>query len=158
MYMQRNNGRLYFNHRIREDGKKINIFDKVNTIKKELKDIFPEISGDMLLSMLSHCRRHYEGKLHYGRRSNPDNVARVGELTTNESILYEYLLKNNLNPSTSYRWFLATRVPDDIKERLAKGKLSYKKALIISANRKRVRESNDALSMVEEINNIIRSL
>ena len=158
MYMQKNNGKLFFNYRIREDGKKLVIFDKVNQIKKDIKDILPEIDGDRLLSMLSHCRRYYEGKLHYGRRTNPENLMRVRELTHNEQLLYDYLLKNNLNPSTTYRWFLATRVPEDIHQRLSEGKLSYKKALQISANRKRVRESNTGLLMVEEINNIVRSL
>ena len=158
MYMQKNNGTLYFNHRIREDGKKINIFDRVNRIKKDIKSILPEIDGDRLLSMMSHCRRYYEGKLHYGRRTDPKNLKRVRELTANERILYEYLLKNNLNPSTTYRWFLATRVPEDIKQRLKDKKLSYKKAMQISANRKRARESNSGLLMMEEINNVVRSL
>ena len=146
------------NTRIRENGSKINIFDKVNVIKKELKSTLPEIDGDMLLSMLSHCRRYYEGKLHYGRRSNPENLKRIRKLTVNERIVYEYLLKNNLNPSTTYRWFLATRVPEDIKQRLKNKTLSYKKALEISANRKKVRESNTGLLMIEEINNVVKSL
>lgn len=156
--MQKNNGQVFINHQIRWDGKKINIFDKVNQIKKDIKAILPEIEGDKLISMFSHCRRYYEGKLHYGRRTNPENLKRIRELTQAEQILYDYLLKNNLNPSTTYRWFLTTRVPYDIKEKLSKNQISYKKALEISANRKRVVESNKGLLIMEEINNIVRSL
>ncbi len=68
------------------------------------------------------------------------------------------MLKNNLNPSTTYRWMIACRVPADIKSKLAKGELSYKKALQIAGNRLRVRESNTGLLMIEEITNIVRSL
>jgi hypothetical protein len=146
------------NYRIREKGKKINIFDKINQIKKDIKALLPEIEDDRLLIMFSHTRRYYEGKLYYGRRTNLENLERKRELTEAEKIVYDYLLKNKLNPSTAYRWFLACRVPSDVKEKLVQGRLSYKKALQISANRKRVRESNTGLLMVEEINNIIQSL
>ena len=158
MYMAKNKGILYINHQIREKGKKICIFDKVNRIKTDIKVLLPEIEGDRLISMMSHCRRYYEGKLHYGRRTNPENLERIRDLTEAEKMLYDFLLKNNLNPSTTYRWFLACRVPADIKEKLEQGKLSYKKALQISANRKKVIESNTGLLMMEEINNVIRSL
>jgi hypothetical protein len=53
---------------------------------------------------------------------------------------------------------IACRVPSDIKEKLIKGQVSIIKAMQISANRKRVKESNTRLMMIEEINNIIRSL
>lgn len=155
---RKNKSIIYINHRIRSNGKKINIFDKVHHIKKDLKVLLPEIEEDKLLSMFSHMRAYYEGKLHYGRRSNPANWSRKKELTEAEKIIYDYLLKNKLNPSTTYRWFLATRVPEDIKDKLKQGRLSYKKALEISANRRRKRESNTGLLMMEEINNVIRSL
>lgn len=158
MYMSKINGITYINYRIRENKRKINIFDKVNTIKKDLKEIIPEIDEDKLLTMFSHLRRKYEGNLHYGRRTNPENHKRKRELTEVEKIIYNYLLKNKLSPSTTYRWFLACRVPSDIKEKLEKGQLSYKVALKISANRKRAKESNVGLLMIEEINNIVESL
>lgn len=144
------------NTQIRENGEKVNIFDKVNRIRKDLIILFPEIEPDRLLSMFSHCRRYYEGKLHYGRRTSKEKMPR--NLSTSERILYDYLLKNNLNPSTTYRWFLATRVPEDIKQKLREGRISHKKAMQISANRRRVKESNSGLLMTEEINNIVRSL
>src|SRR3989344_3980155 len=146
------------NRQIRENGKKRSIFDKVNEVKQHIKATLPEVDSDRLIHMLSHCRRYYEGNLYYGRRSIEENQQKKRDLTETERILYDLLLKMNLNPGTAYRWFLATRVPFDIKEKLEKGMISQRKAMEISANRKRVRESNIGLLMMEEIRTIMRSL
>lgn len=156
--MQKNNGITFINHRIREKGKKINLFDKINSIKQDIKQIIPELEEDKLLAMFSHIRLFQYGKLHYGRRNNPENLKNKRELTANEKIIYDYMLKNNLNPSTTYRWFVACRVPSDIKEKLEQGKISYRKAVMIADNRKKSRLSNTGLLMIEEINNVVRSL
>ena len=158
MYMTKNKDKIFINTQIREKGKKINIFDKVNQIKKDLKTLFPEIEEDRIIPMFSHIRNFFYGNLHYGRHEVPENKQRKRGLTKAETVLYDYMLKKNLNPSTTYRWMIACRVPADIKEKLAKGQLSFRKAMQISANRKRVRESNTGLMMVEEVNNILRSL
>ena len=79
-------------------------------------------------------------------------------LTVNERILYDYLLRHDLNPSTTYRWFLATRLPQDIREQLAKGKIGQQLAMQIAANRRRTKHSTTGLLMMEDIRNIIRKL
>ena len=151
------------NCRIREkDGHKKNIFDKVNEIKDDLRTLFPEIDDSRYIKMLSRCRRKYGGVLYKGRVGKvlklPIEFRLKDELSANELILYDYLLKKKLNPGTTYRWFIATRIPDDIKEKLAQGQISTKKAMEISANRKRVRESNLGLLMMEELRTIVRGL
>lgn len=156
--MSKNKDKVFINTNIREKGKKINIFDKVNQIKNDLKTLLPEIEEDKIIPMFSHIRVFFYGTLYYGRREVPENKRRKRKLTKAETILFDYMLKNNLNPSTTYRWMIACRVPTDIKEKLAKGQISFRKAMQISANRKRVRESNTGLLMVEEINNLVRSL
>ena len=158
MYMAKNKGKIFINTQIREKGKKINIFDKVNQIKSDLKSLLPEVEEDKIIPMFAHVRNFFYGKLYYGRSSVPENKQRKRKLTKAETILLDYMLKTNLNPSTTYRWMIATRVPADIKEKLAKGQISFAKAMQISANRKKVRESNTGLMMIEEINNLIRSL
>jgi hypothetical protein len=158
MYMAKNGDKVFINTQIRENGKKINIFDKVNQIKQDLKVLFPEIEEDKIIPMFSHVRNFFYGNLYYGRRNVPENRQRKRSLTKTETILYDYMLKNSLNPSTTYRWMIACRVPTDIREKLAKGQISCRKAMQISANRKRVRESNTGLLMIEEVNNIVRSL
>jgi hypothetical protein len=140
---------IHINHRVRHKGKKIPIFDRINLIKSDLKELLPEISEDKFLSMMSHIRNSYYGKLHYGRRENPENQKRKRELTEAERVILDYLLKNKLNPSTTYRWFVACRIPSDIKEKLKQGRVSFKKAFEIADNRKRAKESNTGLLMME---------
>jgi hypothetical protein len=152
---------LGMSYQIREKGRKRSMFEKVREIKQKLKRALPEIEDNRLISMLGHCRRYYEGSLYYGRRTTDKTEKKQRkqlDLTQMERVLYDFLLRNNLNPSTTYRWFLATRVPDDIKDKLAKKQISYRKAMQISYNRKRVRESNIGLLMLEEMRIIVRGL
>ncbi len=145
------------NTHIRENGKKRSIFDKVNEIKQDIKTILPEVEGDKLISMLSKIRTYISHKkkgVPLGRRGWKG----YRDLTFNEKVLYEYLLKHNLSPSTTYRWFIATRIPSDVKEKLENGQLSMKKAFQISANRRRVKASNTGLMMIEELRTITRGL
>ena len=156
--MSKINNHVFINKNVRYKGKKIPIFDRINRIKNDLKALIPEVDEDKFLSMLSHIRNFAYGKLHYGRRAVKENLNRKRELTANEKILYDYMLKNKLNPSTTYRWFIACRLPSDVKEKLQKGEISFKKAQLIGDNRKKSKMSNSGLLMIEEINNVITSL
>lgn len=156
--MNKNNNQTFINKNVRYKGKKISIWDRINRIKNDLKELLPEIEEDKFLSMASHVRNFYYGKLHYGRRNNPENKDRKRELTEAEKILLDYYMKNNLNPSTTYRWFIACRLPSDVKDKLQKGQVSFKKAMLIADNRKKSKLSNTGLLMIEEINNVVRSL
>jgi len=158
MYMSKFNNQIVINEKVRYKGKKIPIFDRLNKIKKDLKELLPEIEENKFLSMASHIRNFYYNKLFYGRRNNPENIKNKKELTISEKILLDYYLKNNLNPSTTYRWFIGCRLPSDLKEKLSKGQVSFKKAMLIADNRKKSRLSNTGLLMIEEINNIVGSL
>lgn len=158
MYMNKNNNQVFINHRVRYNGRKINLFDRINIMKNDLKELLPEIEEDKFLSMASHVRNFFYGKLHYGRRAIPENKKNKRELTANEKVLLDYYLKNKINPSTAYRWFLACRIPSDLKEKLSQGKVSFKKAFLIADNRKKSKLSNTGLLMIEEINNVVRSL
>src|SRR3989344_5629118 len=144
------------NTHIRENGHKVNVFKKVDEIKKDLKVVIPEIEGDKLLEIMGHCRSYYEGKFYYGRRTSPTRKKR--EMTQNERIVYDYLIRKGLKAPTIYRWFLATRLPDDVREKLAKGQVSYKAAMRITWNRKRAAETNQGLLLIEELRTIARTL
>jgi hypothetical protein len=156
--MNKNNNKVFINKAVRYKGKKVPIFDRINQIKTDLKELIPEVEEDKFLSMFSHIRNFHYGNLYYGRREKPKEKKKKRDLTTNEKILYDYLLKNNLNPSTTYRWFIACRLPSDVKEKLQKGQVSFKKAMLIADNRKKSKMSNTGLLMIEEINNVVRSL
>ena len=56
--------RLYNTH-IRENGKKRNLFDKVNEIKEKIKVIVPEIDEDKWLTIIHHVRQ--------GKRNQREN-------------------------------------------------------------------------------------
>jgi hypothetical protein len=156
--MAKNGDKTFVNTRVRYRGKKIPIFDRINIIKNDLKALIPEVDEDKFLSMMSHIRNFFYGKLHYGRRNIKGNLDRKRDLTDNEKIILDYMLKNKLNPSTTYRWFVACRLPQDVIEKLRQGKVSFRKAFLIADNRKKSKLSNDGLLMMEEINNIVRSL
>jgi len=158
MYMSKINNHVFINKNVRYKNKKIPIFDRINRIKKDLKALIPEVDEDRFLSMLSHIRNFYYGKLYYGRRAVKENVVNKRELTTNEKIVYDYMLKNKLNPSTTYRWFIACRLPSDVKDKLQKGQITFKKAMLINDNRKKSKMSNNGLLMMEEITNVVGSL
>ncbi len=156
MYMAKVNGTVFINHSVRYEGKKVPIFDRINKIRNDLKALLPEIEEDKFLAMASHVRNFKYGKLHYGRRAIPENKNRVRELTPAEKVLLDYYAQNNINASTAYRWFIACRIPSDLMERLKEGKVSYKKVMEIADNRKKSKLSNLGLTMMEEINDIIR--
>ena len=156
--MAKNKDKVFINTKVRYKGKKILIFDRINRIKNDLIELLPEIEEDKFLLMMSHVRNFYYGKLYYGRRDKPENLKRKRKLTANEKIVLDYLLKNHLNPSTTYRWFIACRMPSDIKEKLQKGKISFRKAFLIADNRKKSKMSSTGLLMIEEINNLVSSL
>jgi hypothetical protein len=145
---------------VRDKGKKRNIFDKVTEIEEILYNSLPELKGDrkLLIYMLCHCRRYFEGKLYYGRRSIGDNIHRQRPLTINERVIYDLLIRHNLNPSTAYRWFLYTRIPSDLKEKMMSDRISARQALTISANRKKTKDSKLGILMMEEIGECIRRL
>lgn len=158
MYMAKTKDGTFINVNVRFQGRKISLFDRINIMRNDLKELLPEIDEDRFLAMASHVRNFHYGKLYYGRRAVPENMERKRELTEAEKILLDYYLKNGINPSTAYRWFIACRIPSDVKEKLALGKVSFKKAFQIADNRKKSKMSNTGLLMIEEINNIVRSL
>lgn len=158
MYMSKKNNQVFVNNNVRYKGKKILLWDRINRIKNDLKELLPEIEEDKFLSMASHIRNFYYGNIYYGRKNNIKKKERKKELTSAEKIMLDYYIKNNLNPSTTYRWFVACRLSSDLKEKLAKGQISFKKAILIADNRRKSKMSNTGLLMIEEVNNIVRSL
>jgi hypothetical protein len=145
------------NCQVRSNGKKVNIFDKVLEIKKDLSEILPEIEGDKLIALFSRVRTYYANKrkgVYIGR----SNKGILRPLTEIEEILYGYLIQKGLNPATTYRWFTATRLPSDIRIQLSKGQVSYKIAMQISANRRKTKQSADGLILMEEVRNIVQKI
>mgnify|MGYP001569266840 FL=1 len=117
---------------------------KVEVLKGLFKTIFPGIDDDNLVILLGRCS-HY----HCNDRNH------LGE---DEAILYDFLLKNNLNPCTVYKWFLVHNMPENIQELLQKGKLTQRQALKLSTNERRQKENTLGLELREECRKIVREV
>ena len=61
---------------------------------------------------------------HYPSKRTPNM-----SLTKNEVALYEYMLNNEFNPSTVYKWKLACNTSKHVQEQLKSGQIGFKKAL-----------------------------
>lgn len=142
----------------KEFNRRISMMDKVIQLKREFKVLLPEIEQDKYLIMLSHIAYYCEDKKSYRSRNSRKRTFKRKPLTEAERIMLDHLLKNKLVPITTYRWFRVCKLPEDIQGRLRKGQISVKEAIRAGTNRLKQRESNTGLLMIEEINNIIRSL
>lgn len=138
--------------------RRLSMMEKTIQVKKDLKLLLPEIEEDKYLFMLSHLSNVLPNKQEYHNRNSRKRTRSIRQLTEAEKVFLDYLIKNNLNPKTTYRWFLVSKLPEDIKESLQKGKLSVAQARKVATNRLRQRDSNTGLQMLEEISGVIRSL
>lgn len=144
-------------YKVKGKKRKVNIFSVVNGIKKDIKQQFPELEIETIMGMLSRIRKYHIQNLTHNKGKKPRG-RRSTKLTPLEMVFYDYLLKKGLNPSTTYLWFLACRVPEDVKNKVERGDLSCKEAIKIYNNRKRNKISNQGVMLIEEINEIIRGL
>lgn len=75
-----------------------------------------------------------------------------------ELLIYNYLVENGYNPSTTYRNFLAIRVPADIKEALIKGEIGQMRAIELARNRKARRDFGMAQVILDEFVSAIEKM
>ena len=143
---------------MKEFTRRLSMMEKTIQIKQELKILLPEIEFDKIMFMLSHLSNYTLDKEQYYTRDTRKKIRKLKPLTEAEKLLLDYLLKNKLNPKTTYRWFLVSKLPEDIQERLRRGVISVSEARKVSTNRLLQRDSNTGLIMLEEITNIVRSL
>ncbi|HZX44084.1 MAG TPA: hypothetical protein VFF28_00215 [Candidatus Nanoarchaeia archaeon] len=125
--------------------KHLELFEKIKVARNLIDESFPGLDGDSLMTMLCHIAHH-----HYHEK--------MMDLNEREMFLYDKLLKYGYNPSTVYKWFLLTKVPEDIKGRIKRQEISQKQAFRMSFNRKRVKEVNLGFQLMEEARAAIRGL
>lgn len=90
------------------------VFEKVSTFRKLVKTIFPEIEDSALIEMLREV-----STWHYSKK---------GMLSQDHVKLYELLMNNSYNPNTVYKWFLLTRSPFELREKLKLNIISQREA------------------------------
>ena len=91
------------------------IFDKVSNIKHIIKEVLPETDESELTSQLRVI-----AKWHYKKKKTI--------LTSEQAKLYELLINKGYNPDTVYKWFLLTRSPFELRDKLKLKLISQKKA------------------------------
>ncbi len=96
----------------------MNVFEKVENVKKLMKENIGEISSGELLRLVQRLANRWQYKK---KRKNY-------RLSKEELQVYELFLKHKLNPQTVYRWMLLCRSPAEIKNRIVEGNLSLRNA------------------------------
>lgn len=142
----------------KEYNRRISQMDKVVQLKKDFKTLLPEIEQERYIQMLGHIYWYHRNKREYRERIR-GKFGKLRALTQAEIIMLDFLLKNNINPKTIYKWFMVCRLPEDIQTKLRNNEItSVVEARKIATNRMRQRDSNAGLLMLEEINGVIKSL
>lgn len=143
---------------MKEYNRRISQMDKVIQIKKDFKTLLPEIEQDKYIQMLGHIYWYHRNKREYRERIR-GRFGKLRALTPSEIVMLDYLLKNNINPKTIYKWFHVCKLPEDIQSKLRNNEItSVVEARKIATNRMRQRDSNAGLLMLEEIKQTIASL
>lgn len=143
----------------KEYNRRISQMDKVLQIKKDFKALLPEIEQERYIQMLGHIYWFHRNKKEYFQRIPRRKEGEWRKLTPAEIIMLDYLLKNNINPKTIYKWFHVCKLPEDIQTKLRNNEItSVVEARKIATNRMRQRDSNAGLLMLEEIKGVITSL
>ncbi len=93
------------------------VFEKVSTFRKLVKTIFQELDDSALIEMLREV-----STWHYSRK---------GILSQDHLKLYELMMNNSYNPNTTYKWFLLTRSPFELREKLKLNLISQREAFAV---------------------------
>ena len=122
-----------------------NFLEKLNHLRKLLESRFPLYNMQHLTkSMCQIAHYHYNKKGTY--------------LLGEEKPMYNFLIENNYNPFTVYRWLLLERVPEDIRFQLRERRISQKKASKISFTRRHETVSSLGMEIISEGLNLIRRM
>ena len=95
-----------------------------------------------IVMSLGHIAKH-----HYGYRKEP--------LAEREMLIYDLLLKEDINPETAYEWMLATKVDQGIKQRLENNEISQKQAVRMMKNNDEMLRVNRNLSIIKDCRKLL---
>ncbi len=94
------------------------VYDKMRELKEGLNRDFTINERELFKILSKLATWHY-----------PKKRTKAMTLSKEEAMVYEFLLKNNYNPSTCYKWMLACNTNEDLQKRLMKGEISMRKAM-----------------------------
>lgn len=90
--------------------------EKLEQLRKLLLSRFPSMEMHEFRETMAKIAHH-----HYNKQK--------GMLLGETRELYNFLIENNYNPFTVYRWLLLERVPDDIRFQIKNKQISQKNAI-----------------------------
>lgn len=120
------------------------VFEQIEYAKRILAPVVPDGDGFRLRGLVSRCVKFRKKQ--------------IKTLTSEQTAVYDLLLKNGLNPQRVYEWLLLENVPAHIKEKLVQRKLSMKDARAEFIKWKRYSDTRAGNEVMEEIKNIVRRL
>ena len=132
---------------MREDWIRKDVFEKVVLLKGLLDSTIPEVKKldeFEYKRMMCHLA-HY----HCNNRQT---------LTEIEMLAYDTLIRNDVNPSTAYKWFCLTTLPKDFQHKLRTGRITQKQALRKATKRRRDKEIASGFEIMEMVRESIRRL
>lgn len=122
-----------------------NFVEKLNHLRKQLGSRLPLLNMQNLDKMMCQIA-HY----HYNKKGTL--------LLGDEKIIYLFLIENDYNPFTVYRWLLLERVPEDIRFQLRERRISQKKASRLAFKRRHETISTLGKEIIEDGLNLIRRM
>ncbi len=95
------------------------VYDKYVRIHNTVRKIFPDIDKKKFFKIVATL-----STWHYPKKRSDGQM-----LTKEQAMIYEWMLNNNYNPGTVYKWLLAMNTNKDNQDKLKKGSMSLKKAM-----------------------------
>ena len=95
------------------------VYDKLRVLKSVVSQKLEIKDERKLFKVLARL-----STWHYPKKRSK-NMA----LSLDEAKVYEFLITNNYNPSTCYKWMLACNTNEDMQKKLQNGEISLKSAL-----------------------------
>lgn len=95
------------------------VYDKYVKIHNEIKKDFPNLGKKEFYKITAKL-----STWHYPKKRWESQT-----LTKEETMIYEWMLNREYNPSTVYKWMLALNTNKDVQERLKNGVMSLKGAM-----------------------------
>lgn len=92
------------------------------------------------------------------RRCSDYQYGRIKKISDVEQKVYVYLKSLGLNPQRIYKWFLSSRLPEDLKASLLSGKISQRKAINLARNKEFGRELDVTWRLMDLIRKTVREV
>jgi len=122
--------------------KKMNVFEKINAIEEQIKLELPYLD----LNKLAYI---------FGRISHYLSGQGSGVLSETERALCDFMIRNQLNDKTMYRWFLLKNAPSELKVKIING-MRLKDASHELSLYNRARENPNDTSIINDIQKYVR--